>query len=123
MTEPWTYLGVTFGDPWFLALLPLAVLIVRSGNWMQGLMLYALAGLLSLLLLTLLQMCGATGSTSAARDLMRQLTDKSKREPSSSPSSSSRSRDISFQVTTPGTGYRRGDQVYYVAIPSPSPRR
>ncbi len=36
----------------FLALLPVAVIIVRSGLWKEGLMLYALAGLLSLLLLT-----------------------------------------------------------------------
>ncbi len=35
----------------FLALLPVSVLMVRSGNWQQGLMLYALGGLLSLLLL------------------------------------------------------------------------
>lgn len=37
---------------WFLfAVLAISVLVVRSGNWQQGLMLYALAGLLSLLVL------------------------------------------------------------------------
>ena len=35
----------------FLALLPIAVLTVRSGRWQEGLMLYALGGLLSLMLL------------------------------------------------------------------------
>lgn len=35
----------------FLALIPVAVLTVRSGNWQQGLMLYAVACLVSLLLL------------------------------------------------------------------------
>jgi hypothetical protein len=35
----------------FLALLPLSVLMVRSGNWQKGLMLHAIAGLLSLLVL------------------------------------------------------------------------
>lgn len=35
----------------FLALLPLSVLVVRSGNWMQGLGLYAITGLLCLVLL------------------------------------------------------------------------
>ena len=30
MTEPWTFFGVTFGDPWFLALLPLVFFI---GAW------------------------------------------------------------------------------------------
>ena len=37
----------------FLALLPLAVLTVRGGNWKQGLALYALCCLLSLLVLAL----------------------------------------------------------------------
>ncbi|GAB5414807.1 MAG: DUF1499 domain-containing protein [Congregibacter sp.] len=32
----------------FLALIPLSIMMVRSGNWQQGLGLYALAGLLSL---------------------------------------------------------------------------
>ena len=35
----------------FLALIPLSVLMVRSGSWQQGLMLYALTGLLCLMLL------------------------------------------------------------------------
>ena len=35
----------------FLALLPLSVIMVRSGSWQQGLLLYALAALLSMLLL------------------------------------------------------------------------
>lgn len=35
----------------FLALIPLSVMMVRSGNWQQGLGLYALAGLLSLIVL------------------------------------------------------------------------
>lgn len=37
----------------FLALIPITVMMVRSGNWQQGLALYALAGLLSLVLLVL----------------------------------------------------------------------
>ncbi|MDP5069382.1 MAG: DUF1499 domain-containing protein, partial [Congregibacter sp.] len=35
----------------FLAMVALGVLIVRSGNWQQGLMLYAIACLLSVLVL------------------------------------------------------------------------
>ncbi|EED33793.1 hypothetical protein NOR53_874 [gamma proteobacterium NOR5-3] len=35
----------------FLAVLALSVMMVRSGNWQQGLMMYALAGLLSLVVL------------------------------------------------------------------------
>ncbi|EAQ96759.1 DUF1499 domain-containing protein [Congregibacter litoralis] len=35
----------------FLLMLALSVLIVRSGNWQQGLLIYALAGLLSILVL------------------------------------------------------------------------
>jgi uncharacterized protein (DUF1499 family) len=38
----------------FLALLPIAILTVRSGNWQQGLLLYALACLLSVLTLAFL---------------------------------------------------------------------
>jgi len=40
----------------FLALLPLSVLTVRAGQWQQGLLLFGLAGLLSLLVLALLAM-------------------------------------------------------------------
>ncbi|WOJ98428.1 DUF1499 domain-containing protein [Congregibacter brevis] len=35
----------------FLAILAISVLVVRSGNWQQGLLLYAIAGLLSALVL------------------------------------------------------------------------
>ena len=42
----------------FLALLAIAVITVRSGRWQEGLMLYALSGLLSLLLLALMALQG-----------------------------------------------------------------
>lgn len=38
----------------FFALVPLSIMMVRSGNWKQGLVIYALAGLLSIVILAVL---------------------------------------------------------------------